>query len=330
MSAEAKESGDSSKPFASVGSISASACPVDCSAQGVLPAGVARKVSGSPSAMHTQDVHEAERLASMALQSRDFSEDTLVRVLACALPPSQPNPRPKVLGAASETSYAVLGHFCSKAGEGITVHCQKAPSAVKLVNAFLLQFGFDCFWGSIAVAHNCPSLPRRDAANCPLSHNLSIAIGRFQGGGLVVESDYGDRTLIDPATELPAPAMLMDSCRKPVLFSPLKLRASEPWQGDRWSLNAYCLRSLPHVDPGVARDLVQLGFPLPPQVMQRCKLEQCQLSAIGPASAFREPSRVVSQDPVARIVREHDEPAVASLQSSRVVKCAWPPLDFTL
>ena len=126
------------------------------------------------------------------------------------------------------------GHFCSKTGEGITVHCQKAPSAVKLVNAFLLQFGLDCFWGSIAVAHNCPSLPHRDAANCPLSHNLSIAIGRFQGGGLVVESDHGDRTLIDPATELPVPAMLMDSCHKPVLFSPLKLR--EPWQGDRWSL----------------------------------------------------------------------------------------------
>ena len=131
--------------------------------------------------MHAQ-AHEAERLAAQALQSGDLSKDTLVRALACALPPSQTNLRPEVFGDAAETSYAI-GHFCSKTGEGVTVPCQRTPSAVKLVNAFLLQFGLDCSWGSIAIAHNCPSLPHRDAANCPLSHNLSIAIGRFQGGG---------------------------------------------------------------------------------------------------------------------------------------------------
>ena len=161
MSDEAKESGDSSNPFASFVANSDSVCPVGCSVQGVLSTKGARKVSSSSSSVHAQGVHEAECLALKALQSGDFSEDTLVRVLACALPSSQPNLRPKVLGAASETSYAVLGHFCSKTGEGVTVHCQKTPSAVKLVNAFLLQFGLDCSWGSVAVAHNCPFLPPR-------------------------------------------------------------------------------------------------------------------------------------------------------------------------
>ena len=116
----------------------------------------------------------------------------------------------------------------------------------------------------------------------------------------------------------------MDSCHKPVLFSPLKLRASEPWQGDRWSLNAYCLRSLPRVDQTVARDLVQLGFPLPPQVLHRCNLKPIQLHLTQSAHASEVPRRLVSKEPAGRIVLCKRE------LGATVVQSAWPPLDATL
>ena len=152
MSAEATVAGGPNNLIATFDTDNSSSCTHGCSAPDVLPAKGARTVRASSSPMHVRDAHEGERLAAQALQSGDFSEDSLIRVLACAWPPSQTNLRPKVFGDDAEASYAILGHFCSKTGEGVTVHCQRTPSAVKLVNAFLLQFGLDCSWGSIAIA----------------------------------------------------------------------------------------------------------------------------------------------------------------------------------
>ena len=282
-----------------------------------------RLVSFASSKCSAQPANQVEALAQLALQRRDFSEDSLVEILQLALPRSQANPRPSVLGDADQAAYFIVGHFCSKTGEGLTNHCHKFPSLARLLNAFFLSRCPDGSWGSFAVAHNAGANPHRDAANCPSSLNYSVSIGNFKGGGLLVESDRGAEELLDPASGILVRAELLNSAHRLVSFSPQLLHASAPWTGDKWSLTAYSLRSLASVGETLARDLAALDFPLSVTAAKPPEAAGSSHRAISLSASLDPPSKAIAEAVPQRVVR-----SISGVR--QVAHTDWPRLHVPL
>ena len=102
-------------------------------------------------------------------------------------------------------------------------------------------------WSSIAIAHNVQASDHVDAANCPHSWNMTIALGDFQGGGLLVEDRRGNHVLDNTASSVSASSF--DNHDRAIFFRPAWRHASLPWRGDRWSIT--CLRMLMSMGLGV-------------------------------------------------------------------------------
>ena len=192
------------------------------------------------------------------------SESALVKLLHACFPAPLRNRRSGVLGGSREVNYFILGHFCGKSGDGISAEAKRFPELVRAVNSFLRSHCPDSHWTSVAIAHNQFAFPHRDSANLKDSSNISMAIGTFQDGGLLIECPDGPLHISDNAANTEVRAAALDNSHKPVIFSPFKLHSSLPWTGDRWVLNCYTLRTVPQISNPLREELLHLGFPVPP------------------------------------------------------------------
>ncbi|OLP93135.1 hypothetical protein AK812_SmicGene25005 [Symbiodinium microadriaticum] len=159
------------------------------------------------------------------------------------------NSRPSVLGSAAKTEYFILGFFSSRTGQGITRTASTRSAFVIELNRCLREYAPQMTWSSIAIAHNVQASDHVDAANCPRSWNMTIALGDFQGGGLLVEDSCGSHVLDETAS--PVSASSFDNHDRAIFFRPAWRHASLPWRDDRWSITCYT-----HADVHGARDSV--------------------------------------------------------------------------
>ena len=175
------------------------------------------------------------------------ASDHCLSLLQASLLEPVANSRPSVLGSAAKTEYFILGFFSSRTGQGITRTASTRVAFVTELNSCLRAYAPQMTWSSIAIAHNVQASDHVDAANCPHSWNMTIALGNFQGGGLLVEDRCGNHVLDNTASSVSASSF--DNHDRAIFFRPAWRHASLPWRGDRWSIT--CLRMLMSMGLGV-------------------------------------------------------------------------------
>ena len=165
--------------------------------------------------------------------------------------------------ASALASHYNLGAFAQSCRSGITKASSQYREVLPTLNAWLqLKFPGHS-WSSICVNHNEAISMHRDLNNAEGSLNLTIALGDFSAGGLFVEAPDGAVERWCAAVGSMIRGDVHSTKAWPFAFSGLLWHASEPWQGDRWSITGYTCLGLDTFCDNDLSWLRSMGFPLP-------------------------------------------------------------------
>ena len=165
--------------------------------------------------------------------------------------------------ASALASYYNLGAFAQSCRSGITKASSQYREVLPTLNAWLRSKFPGHSWPSICVNHNEAISMHRDLNNAEGSLNLTIALGNFSDGGLFVEAPDGAVERWCAAVGSMIRGDIHSTKAWPFAFSGLLWHASEPWQGDRWSITGYTCLGLDTFSDNDLSWLRSMGFPLP-------------------------------------------------------------------
>ena len=103
----------------------------------------------------------------------------------------------------------------------------------------------------------------RDLNYAEGSLNLTVTLGNFSDGGLFVEAPDGTVERWCAAAGSMISGYIHNTKAWPLAFNGFLWHASEPWQGDRWSITGYTCRGLETFSDHDLGCLRSMGFPLP-------------------------------------------------------------------
>ncbi|CAE7790778.1 GIP, partial [Symbiodinium necroappetens] len=170
----------------------------------------------------------SEEMAQTALREGRFDNKDLEEILdACDF--HNPKKRPGVHGEGEERR-CVIGYYAYGKFHGVTRETGARSKLAKYINQFLLHNGQDA--------------------------------REHRGGELWVAQSRGETYRRDTNGE-PTPGNILETKGKVTKFNPKHKHASEPWQGNRWSVVAYVARSFPHASKTSKKVLQKLQFPVP-------------------------------------------------------------------
>ena len=187
--------------------------------------------------------------------------------------------------ASAWASYYNLGAFSQSSRSGIT----RASFHYKAVlNAWLRSKFPGHSWSSICVNHNEAMSMHRDLNNAEGSMNLTITLGNFSDGGLFVEAPDGTLERWCAAAGVMIKGCIHNTKVWPLAFSGFLWHASEPWQGDRWSITGYTCRGLGTFSDHDLSWLRSMGFPLHSKLSDSALAKSLHSDVIQPPSASAE------------------------------------------
>ena len=164
--------------------------------------------------------------------------------------------------ASAWASYYNLGAFSQSSRSGITRASFHYKDVLPVLNAWLRCKFPGHSWSSICVNHNEAMSMHRDLNNAEGSMNLAITLGNFSAGGLFVEAPDGASERWCAAAGVMIKGCTHNTKVWPLAFSGFLWHASEPWQGDRWSITGYTCRGLGTFSEHDLSWLRSMGFPL--------------------------------------------------------------------
>ena len=165
--------------------------------------------------------------------------------------------------ASALASYYNLGAFAQSCRAGITKASSQYRDVLPILNAWLQSKFPGHSWSSICVNHNEAISMHRDLNNAEGSLNLTIALGNFSDGGLFVEAPDGAVERWCATAGSLISGYIHNTKAWPLAFNGCPWHASEPWQGDRWSITGYTCRGLETFSDHDLGCLHSMGFPLP-------------------------------------------------------------------
>ena len=201
-------------------------------------------------------------MALTALRERRFGNEDLEAILdACDFHNSKK--RPGVHGGEEERR-CVIGYYAYGKFHGVTRETGARSQLAKYINQFLLHNGpsTSTSWTSLSITYNTPAHVHTDKNNFPGSDNVVWTGDEHRGGGLWVAQSKGEIYRQDANGE-PTPGNILETKGKVTRFNPKHKHASEPWEGNRWSVVAYVARSYPYASKTSKKVLQKLLFPVP-------------------------------------------------------------------
>ena len=118
-------------------------------------------------------------------------------------------------------------------------------------------------WSSICISHNEVLKLHRDTSNEPGTLNYTVTLGDFQGGGLLLESPTGSKSLYVDALQTQLLFSVVNTKAAPLAFDGNLWHGTEPFIGDRWVITAYTCKHLASFKKEDVSALLSWGFPLP-------------------------------------------------------------------
>ena len=221
------------------------------------------------------------------------SDLEMLELLIATFSAPMPAWRSQALQSASAlASYYNLGAFAQSSRFGITKVSFQYQDVLPALNAWLRSKFPGHSWSSICVNHNEAISMHRDLNNAEGSLNLTIALGNFSDGGLFVEAPGGAAERWCATVGAMIPGNIHTTKAWPFAFSGFLWHASEPWQGDRWSITGYTCRDLEKFATSDFTWLQGKGFALPakpnqtspPATLHPALQEEVSASLATPAS----------------------------------------------
>ena len=164
--------------------------------------------------------------------------------------------------ASAWASYYNLGAFSQSSRSGITRASFHYKNVLPVLNAWLRCKFPGHSWSSLCVNHNEAMSMHRDLNNAEGSMNLTITLGNFSEGGLFLEAPDGTLERWCATAGMMIKGCVHNTKAWPLAFNGFLWHASEPWQGDRWSITGYACRGLDAFPEQDLNWLRSMGFPL--------------------------------------------------------------------
>ena len=197
-----------------------------------------------------------EKLAYRLREKGDFSHSSCVELLRITDWPARASKR---ISVRTPGAYQVLGQYSYGRFAGITLGTYKLKFTTLYLNDFLTTQGASGPRSSISITQNAAVRPHRDAHNVNL--NYCIALGKFKGGDLWVESPEG--TIFKKIKSgVSVGGKVVKHQGRLNVFDPKKYHAVEEYEGERWSITAFTTRSSQSLSSGQREHLESFGFSL--------------------------------------------------------------------
>ena len=166
--------------------------------------------------------------------------------------------------------YQVFGSYAFGNHYGITNKTRMCPELCQYINQVLRKIMPKSLkWTSFALNHGTMTPIHTDHNNDARYPNGSVGFGNYRGGELWVEGSEGYEgrqgrvSVRKNAQGDVLEGREFDVRLKPLVFSPNSKHETCDWEGDRWVLTVFVSRNWETMTEGEAKELPDLGFPLP-------------------------------------------------------------------
>ena len=140
---------------------------------------------------------------------------------------------------------------------GVNVFARRFPWTARLLSGIIATWDETLEFSTITLSVNVCAKPHRDSHNHALSHNLMLPFSDFTGGELFLETRDGRHQLAENG-----PRGHIMSATEPLSFSPRRLHATLPWDGDRCIMIAFHIGMWSNLSHEDRVELLQMGFRL--------------------------------------------------------------------
>ena len=155
----------------------------------------------------------------------------------------------------------LLGLDLRKSPGGVTPETIELSSFVTWMNGFVGSWAKDLSWTTLQILHNRPLRLKGISGRHSEGEVWVMTLGRFQGGGLWIESEDGQGTVVrHAACGKDLVGSVVDATREPARFDSGRGCAIEPWYGDLWLVKAFTSGPVGLIEPGDLRKLREFGF----------------------------------------------------------------------
>ena len=211
-----------------------------------------------------QNVQSCEEQARRLYHEKDYSFTALLQLVRSL--PIRRSKRHRCIndGPGRGNEAWVAGLFSHGGWTGVTRRTTRYPNVVRYLNMFM-QHRVDGHWTSMALLKNVSTDVHVDCHNRKDAKTVSMTFGSFSGGQLWMasESVISDMCVWKQNKEGNwLKGELIDTYQKPQAFDPHVPHATHEWEGERWCLSVYTVRSASQVDDDTWKALKKLGFPI--------------------------------------------------------------------
>ena len=211
-------------------------------------------------------LEQCENLAKSKMKEKAFSFEDALEV-ARALPLRRLRRGKSVQrGGGSCFDYFVGGLYTYGPFVGLTRSAKGLPWTIKFFNSFVRSLGGGQ-WTSFVLFRNTATERHTDNHNLSGTMIKTVTFGNFSGGELWVQGPVpqGENHQIayrKGSDGKDIAGYLVDTREKLYQFSGKIPHATQPWEGERWTLSCYTTRGYPQSTIALRDELRELRFPL--------------------------------------------------------------------
>ena len=212
------------------------------------------------------NVVKCEDIAQKLYHDCDFNNEVLLDLVRL-LPIRVSKRHRDINGGGQPANEAWVAGFYAHGGwTGVTRRTTRYPQVVRFLNAFMRHHVGDEgeSWTSLTLMKNVSTDIHVDCHNQKESSSTTLNFGEFSGGQLWIADDSVDATACVWKKDKDGNRLkgrLHDTYRRPTRFDPHAPHATHTWQGERWCLSVYSVRTAVQVSDEIRKALQKLKFP---------------------------------------------------------------------
>ena len=212
------------------------------------------------------NVVKCEDIAQKLYHDCDFNNEVLLDLVRL-LPIRVSKRHRDINGGGQPANEAWVAGFYAHGGwTGVTRRTTRYPQVVRFLNAFMRHHVGDEgeSWTSLTLMKNVSTDIHVDCHNQKESSSTTLNFGEFSGGQLWIADDSVDATACVWKKDKDGNRLkgrLHDTYRRPTRFDPHAPHATHTWQGERWCLSVYSVRTAVQVSDEIREALQKLKFP---------------------------------------------------------------------
>ena len=224
---------------------------------------VQREPSGvNPVLVASDTVAICEAAAKEKLTHKKFTYEDLLEISRLLPLKRAKGKRGSKRGGGDPFEYFLGGMYTYGKFYGLARGSRQLPWTNRYINAFA-RTKFDGPWSSFVLFRNTATQVHADVHNLPGTQVTSVTFGNFSGGGLWLHEPGADQGV--PREDSGGTVLygrVISTKEQPYSFDGRLHHATQPWEGERWTLSCFTTRGFLQADHQLRDELRELRFPL--------------------------------------------------------------------